>query len=134
VLDHLGHPRYLGGDSEDEAKIFEWKEGMRALAELPQVHVKLSMLGYAVPGWHMDTRKAELAKSLVRWVISTFGANRCMFATNWPVDGFGDGGHSSSNGLDIPTLYAHFAEWVADLPEADRQALFHKTAEAFYRI
>ena len=47
VLDHMGHLRALKGDggAEDEAQIATWRRGMAALAENPNVYVKLSMLG-----------------------------------------------------------------------------------------
>ena len=67
VVDHLGKPRFSstgddggdgggdgGGDeagAADAAELQVWREGMDQMAALPNVYVKLSMLGYAVPGW-----------------------------------------------------------------------------------
>ena len=45
------------GGAADEVKLTEWRKGMALMAALPQVHVKLSMLGYSVPGWHADAAK-----------------------------------------------------------------------------
>lgn len=46
VLDHMGCLKLTGAaDEEEDAKrVAEWREGMRALASLPNVYVKLSML------------------------------------------------------------------------------------------
>jgi predicted TIM-barrel fold metal-dependent hydrolase len=66
--------------SADSAKLAQWRAGMTLLSTLPQVRVKLSMIGYALPGWHRDAGKAALAKALVLEVIAMFGAERCMFS------------------------------------------------------
>lgn len=63
VLDHLGCLKLTGADeAEDAARIAEWRRGMGALAALPNVHVKLSMLecvggdvfGVGSDGWWCD--------------------------------------------------------------------------------
>lgn len=58
VLDHLGCPKLTGTDeAEDARRVAEWRRGMGALAALPNVHVKLSMLecvglsGLGSVGW-----------------------------------------------------------------------------------
>jgi len=134
VIDHLGTPKSLMTDEVvDAKKVAEWREGMTAMAALPHVHVKCSMLGYVVPGWHVNAEKEAFLRSLVREVIQLFGARRCMFASNWHVnaavsDFGGDTGPSMSQ------LYTSFQMWVADLPELEQEQLFAATAEQFYRI
>jgi predicted TIM-barrel fold metal-dependent hydrolase len=49
VVDHMGCLKLKGGDEaaaveEDAKRVAEWRAGMRALAALPNVNVKLSML------------------------------------------------------------------------------------------
>ena len=102
---------------------------MKALSALPHVFVKLSMLGYSIPNWHdvdADPRKGELARQIVLETIEMFSPQRCMFATNWPVDG--------ESGLRGPFMLSKYCEWVAHLSEDDQDALFAGTAERFYRI
>ena len=87
MLDHIGSLRLHRGSAEDDAKIMSvWKEGIAALAALPHVHVKLSMVGYSVPGWQADAAKEEEVKAAFRYCIEQFGTERCMFASNFPVD------------------------------------------------
>ena len=87
MLDHIGSLRLHRGSAEDDAKITSvWKEGIAALAALPHVHVKLSMVGYSVPGWQADAAKEEEVKAAFRYCIEQFGTERCMFASNFPVD------------------------------------------------
>merc|ERR1712039_240971 len=108
---------------------------MTVMAELPQVHVKLSMLGYAVPGWHTDSKKEAFLRGLVREIIHMFGAQRCMFASNFHINAaVSDSDHVFDTGLEMSELYAKFEAWVADLPEVDRHRLFAGTASEFYRL
>ena len=62
----------------------------------------------------------------IRWIVETclgqFGASRCMFGSNFPVD----------------SLYSDYATLVAAyeaiVPEADWPQVFHHTAAEFYRL
>ena len=111
--------------------VYTWREGMRALSELPNVYVKLSMLNYAVPGYFDEgnTLLEAFAKTLVREVIELFGARRCMFNSNWPVDGPEHGGPT------MEVLYSkHFAPWTADYSLTERKRLFAGTAREFYKL
>ena len=137
VIDHMGKARHLAADggADDEAKLAEWRAGMKLMAAQPQVHVKLSMLGYSVPGWHAVAEKGELLRSLVREVIDLFGASRCMFASNFHISAAGsDSDGAFSSGLEMAPLYEKFCDWVADYSDKDRQMLFSGTATAFYRL
>jgi predicted TIM-barrel fold metal-dependent hydrolase len=79
VLDHIGSLRlHRGTKAEDEAMLSTWKQGMQALAALPNVHVKLSMVGYSVDGWNKDPALEAEVVSAFRTCIALFGTNRCM--------------------------------------------------------
>ena len=95
------------------------------------------MLGNAVPGWTADAAKEELLKGLVLWVIELFGAQRCMFNANWHINA--SISNSDAPGIDADELsvgwfFDKFAEWTAELSDGDREWLFAKSAEKFYRI
>lgn len=122
IIDHLGSFH----DGEPPSHEDTWRTGMKALAAVPHVHIKLSMLYFCASGYHVDADKEAHIRGLVRETIERFGPERCMFASNYPVD--------RMQGVDIPTLYGKFVEWTSDLPEADRQALFHDTAARVYRV
>lgn len=122
ILDHLGS--FHDGEPAQHEEI--WREGMIELARLPHVHVKLSMLFFGAAGYHENADKEAHVRGLVLETIERFGAHRCMFASNYPVDRIA--------GIDIATLYGTFSEWTMDLPEADRSALFHDTAARVYRV
>ena len=113
-------------DSGDPGYERMWREGLAQMAALPHVSMKLSMVFFCAPGYHQDASQEARAKDLVRQAIEIFGAGRCMFASNYPVDGV--------QGIDVPTLYGRFLDWTADLPPADRASLFYDTAARVYRL
>ena len=49
---------------------------MTALAALPHVHVKLSMVGYSVDGWNTDPAKEAEVVAAFRFCIELFGTKR----------------------------------------------------------
>ena len=89
-----------------------------------------------MPGWYADASKQEYLKALVLEVIGLFGASRCMFASNWHINGpVSDSDGASEIGPTVPQLYNEcFASWVAHLSADEQASLFAGTAEKVYRI
>jgi predicted TIM-barrel fold metal-dependent hydrolase len=114
-VDHAGFPK----ERSDEY-LASWKQGMQTLAGAPNVVCKISGLGMCDTRWTLE--------SLRPWVlgcIEAFGADRCFFGTNWPVDRL-----YSSFG-DVVDAYD---ELTSDLSGAERTALFSGNAERIFRI
>jgi len=139
ILDHMGKPRLHGDPSSataDAAELLTWREGMAQLAAHPNTFVKLSMLGYAMPGWAADSAKEEAVAALVRETIDTFGAERCMFSTNW----WAGGSMANSDGRDdvnvsMEALWRHYHAWVSThYSDEQVRRLFAGTAEHVYGI
>ena len=122
VVNHLGF-LHDGGDAAHER---QWREGMRALAALPNVYLKLSMLWFAREGYHQDAAKEAEVRDLVLEAIEIFGCDRCMFASNYPVD--------KVMGISIAQLYQQFLRWTAERTAAERAALFHGSAVRAYGL
>ena len=76
ILDHTGMP--VDRAPED---IGGWRKAMARLAEAPNVACKISGLGMADWTW-----TAESIRPYVLDAIEAFGTDRCMFASNFPVD------------------------------------------------
>lgn len=115
VLNHLGLPA-----DRSEAGLAGWRAAMARLSEAPNIRVKLS--GICVPG---ERWTPDLNGWVVLEAVRLFGAGRCLWASNYPVDG----------------LVAGFAEILgamraitAGLPRADRLALFHDVAARTYGL
>ena len=103
-----------------EAGLAMWRQGMKALAACPQVYCKLSCLCLRDGAWdYEDTRRVVLE------TIEMFGVQRCMFASNFPVDGLRVG---------FDTMFPDFKRMTQELSTAERQALFHDNAARFYRL
>jgi predicted TIM-barrel fold metal-dependent hydrolase len=116
VLEHTGWPR---SSSADEFAL--WKAGIDALAGLgDSVVCKLS--GLAMPLGSMD------ATAFAPWLehaIAAFGVDRCMFASNFPVDGM----HGT-----LDQLFTTFDEVTHGLDDRARDQLFAATAARVYRV
>lgn len=113
VLDHLGKPDVAGGEWEP------WCAQISALAERPNIVCKLSGLtSEAGAGW----READVIPYL-RHALESFGAQRCMFGSDWPV-------------ATITTEYARWMDVVTEAvngsPQSDVDAVFGGTARRVY--
>jgi predicted TIM-barrel fold metal-dependent hydrolase len=97
-----------------------WAAGLRRLAELPNLWCKLSGFGMFDPQWTVGSMKP-----VVETAIGIFGAERCMFGSNFPVEKLV---------LDYGALWARYAALTAGLDEDARRRLFAGSAAQFYRI
>lgn len=116
VLNHAG--MYV--DRHGVAGWRAWRDGLRLLAAQPNVAVKLSGFGMLDHGWTVGS-----IRPLVLEAIDAFGVERCLFASNFPVD---------SLYADYGELWAAYADVVADASAADKQALFADNARRVYRL
>ena len=115
VLNHTGLP----SDRSVEG-LRKWRLALAALAEHPNTAIKVSGLGQAGRRW---TTQANLP--IIRDAIEIFGAERCMFASNFPVD---------SLVTDYATILAGFREAIAFRPAHERRALLAGNARRIYRL
>lgn len=135
VLDHcggvLGIGRFAG---QRDGKVFEaWRRAVRELASCPNVMVKLSGLGMRLSGFGFETAErapssALLADAWRPWIetcIEAFGAHRCMYGSNFPVD---KGSYAYGVGLNALKRIASGAS------DDERDDLFWRSAARFYRL
>lgn len=115
VLEHTGWPL-----AYDDAHFEQWRVEMAEFAKLPNAHCKLSGLGMMV-----HRTDAAVFGKFFDECIRLFGANRCLFASNFPVDlQYGSG----------PELLAVFEGIAGKYSDAEADDLFAGTAERVYRI
>lgn len=112
ALCHAGSPH-----DRTPAGLTAWAQALRTLSELPQVACKLSGLGMFQHDW-----TTEDFRPLVESCLDQFGAARCMFGSNFPVD---------SLYSDYTTLFTAIQTLV---PVEARQFVFSHTAAAFYGL
>jgi predicted TIM-barrel fold metal-dependent hydrolase len=115
ALNHAGWPKARGF-----AQWQAWRDGLRALAALPQVHAKISGFGMFERDWTLESIRPYAFE-----VVDAFGTDRVMFASNFPVDRLARG---------YPALWQAFAALADDLDPAMRDRVLRANAEAFYRL
>jgi L-fuconolactonase len=134
VVDHLGGPIGIGPYREQRDEVIAlWKRRIVELARCENVVIKLGGVGMPVLGetWHnfpAETTSEQIAVARgpeIRWCLETFGAERCMFESNFPVDK-----HSCS----YLVLWNAFKRVTADLSNSEKSALFYGTAARTYKI
>ncbi|MEH3122155.1 MAG: amidohydrolase family protein [Sphingomonas phyllosphaerae] len=115
VLNHLGMPVLSDPDG-----LGQWRAGLRLLAALPNVAIKLSGLGFVDRHW-TDTQ----VRPLLAEAIDLFGAARCLIASDTPTD----------------TLFAPFDRCLNVLADAtasfsldERRAMWGGNADRLYRL
>jgi predicted TIM-barrel fold metal-dependent hydrolase len=116
VLEHAGWPQR----PDDAADVAAWQQGIEALAAVETISCKISGLAMSLHSFG-----TEAQRPFVEHCLEAFGATRCMFASNFPVD----------------ALYGEFEEMLglyesltAHLDEPTRELLFAGNAERIYRI
>ncbi len=115
VVEHAGWPR-----SDMPEEFARWRQGVSALAALgDNVWCKLS--GLAMPLHSMD---GAVLRPWLEHCIESFGVDRCMFASNFPVDAM----HGTYD-----ELYTAYDDATAALGADDRDKLFAANAERLYR-
>jgi predicted TIM-barrel fold metal-dependent hydrolase len=97
-----------------------WRRGMAALAALPHVAVKISGMGFTWRPWDADQ-----ARPYVLETIDLFGAERAMFASNFPTDKLFGSFDQHLGAYDAIT---------ADFSDSERAALFAGNANRIYRL
>jgi len=115
VLNHTGLP----SDRSVEA-LNGWRAAMARLAREPNVAVKISGIGLPGQAWTVANNGPIIPDT-----IAMFGTERCMFASNFPVDGLA----GSFDGI-----FTGFKQATSALPAASRRQLFHDNAVRIYRL
>jgi L-fuconolactonase len=134
IVNHTGGLLGVGRYAGKRQEVFqEWRRSMTELASCPNVMMKLGGLG--MPrcgfGWHEQARppsSPELAAAMApyfRFCIELFGADRCMFESNFPVDRIS---------YPYGVLWNTFKRICEGCSPKERSALFHDTAVKVYRL
>jgi L-fuconolactonase len=116
VVEHAGWPR-----SADAEEFMLWRQGIDALAAVGD-NVVCKLSGLAMP---LGSMTVGGFRRWVEYAIGAFGVDRCMFASNFPVDGM----HGT-----LDELFTTFTTLTADLDDAARDKLFAANAERVYRL
>ena len=131
---HCGGPLGYGVYEGKRDEVFKtWKASLTELATCPNVTVKLGGMMMRLAAYDYRTAPApptseELAalwRPYIETCIELFGADRCMFESNFPVD---------KMGIGWAALWNAFKRITANASPAEKQALYSGTARRVYRL
>jgi predicted TIM-barrel fold metal-dependent hydrolase len=134
IVNHTGLPLGIGPYAGQRDDVFRhWRGGMADLAGCPNVYVKLGGTGMAVFGFGWQERPAppsseEYARATAPYFeacIELFGAERCMFESNFPVD---------RSACSYVVLWNAFVRVTRAFSSGEIANLFHDTAVRAYRL
>lgn len=134
LANHCGGPIRIGPYADDPGAAFAaWRAALRELAACPNVTLKLGGQAMTIRGftWHeapLPPSSGELAaawRPTMETCIEMFGASRCMFESNFPVD---------KGMCSYPVVWNAFKRVADDFSSDEKAALFHGTAARFYRL
>ena len=134
VLDHCGGPIGIGSYAGRREEIFPvWKASIQEIAKCENVVVKLGGLAMCLLGYdfHLRSKPPSSEEAAAAWrpyietCIEAFGPNRCMFESNFPPD---------KGQCSYQVIFNAFKRLAAPYSEAEKTALFSKTATDFYKL
>src|SRR5216683_4170128 len=134
IVDHVGGVLGVGPYAGRSAEILPaWRKSIAALAQCPNVTVKLGGLGMTSFGFGFHERETppssqELAdtwRPYIETCIEAFGPDRCMFESNFPPD---------KGQCSYQVIFNAFKRIASQYNEAEKTALFSRTATDFYRL
>lgn len=134
VIDHFGGPLGVGPHANARAEVqTQWKCGLERLASLPNTAMKLggagmSVFGFAFAASELPPSSEDLAEAwrpYFETCIELFGANRCMFESNFPVD---------KGMFSYRVLWNAFKRLASSMSADEKAALFSRTAASTYRL
>ena len=134
VHDHFGGPLGIGPYEGKKDLVFgKWKDDISALSECPNVYSKLGGLAMPINGWNLHKRDlpatsdelVNLHKAYYSHTIESFGVERCMFESNFPVD---------KQSISYHVLWNAFKKMSLGFTEEEKHYLFYETAREFYSL
>lgn len=134
ILDHIAGPIAVGSyaDRWDEVRT-EWLADLAELSRCSNVVVKVGGIGMPTYGSGYERRDVPPNSDQIvadwgddlRFIIDTFGADRCMFESNFPVD---------KVSFSYRIMWNAYKKLSAHYSEDDREKLFSGTARRIYRV
>ena len=134
ILNHFGGPLGQGSYAGKQKEVLDyWRKEIAALAKCPNVVAKLGGLNMDINGfrWH-EQKKPPTSQALIdatrpffEYAIEKFGADRCMFESNFPVDKLS---------CSYNVVWNSFKRLTKDYSKSDKAKLYHDTAARVYGI
>ena len=115
ILNHVGQPI-----KRDATEFNRWKEGIKQISDNKNVYCKLSGVTMTDHKWSIKS-----IGEIFHYIIDSFGINRCLVASNFPVDKlFGS----------YDQIYNAYKEILMNYSYDENKRLFSETANKIYKI
>ena len=115
VLQHCGMPEDSSG-----VGMAVWIEGMKFLADQPNVYCKFSGLGT-----FLHKNSINFIKDITAQCLELFDANRCIYGSNFPIEKIW---------TSYSDLIAGFRDGLSGLSKQDQNLIFYLNAKDLYKI
>jgi len=134
ALNHIGIPIGVEEYGQNRKHVFnQWRADMRKLALRSNINVKIGGMGMAVLGFGFEAGKqpanstalADAWTPFILTCIETFGSDRCMFESNFPVD---------KQSCSYVSLWNAYKIATRSLSQSEREEVFARTAARVYRL
>ena len=134
ILNHFGGPLGIGPYAGKADEVFQqWRKDLAELAKCENVMAKLGGINMVENGfdWHKQPKPPaseqlmQATRRYYEFTIEAFGADRCMFESNFPVD-------MVTCGYNI--LWNSFKRLTTGYSDGEKAKLFHDTAARVYRL
>jgi predicted TIM-barrel fold metal-dependent hydrolase len=134
IMGHVGGVLGYGPYTGKRDEIFtSWKQSITELSKCPNVTMKLggmmmrsAAFDYGAAERPISSQElADLWRPYIETCIDLFGANRCMFESNFPVE---------KMGIGYAALWNAFKRIASSASSSEKSALFSGTARRAYRL
>ncbi len=115
VLQHCGMP-----EDTSAAGMALWLEGMKRLAEQPNIHCKFSGLGTFI-----HENSVRFIGDITEQCLELFGPNRCIYGSNFPIEKIW---------TTYPEIIQGFRKNLMGLPQESQNAIFYENARQLYKL
>lgn len=134
ILNHFGGPLGQGSYEGKQTEVLDyWRKEIAELAKCPNVMAKLGGLNMDINGFHWHEQKKpptsqeliDATRPFFDHTIETFGADRCMFESNFPVDKLS---------CSYNVVWNSFKRLTKDYSKSDKAKLYRDTAARVYGL
>lgn len=134
VLNHVGGPLGIGPYAGKTGEVFAlWEEGLRVVAEQPNVAIKVGGLGMKLFGFGFENGATPPSSEIlaatwrpyVETSIDAFGPSRAMFESNFPVD---------QVSCSYTVLWNAYKRLAGPLSEDEKEQMFSLAASRIYDL
>ncbi len=115
IVDHTGYPQ-----QRDDEYFQNWKNAISEISKVENVWIKISGLGMSDWSWTSETNKPWVEHS-----VESFGVNRVIWGSNWPVD--------KLFGMYESLVYSYRKLWE-NFSDEEKNKMFKKNAEELFKF